>query len=85
MKTATPTAEGYYKSLNADNNGNYNYYYYDSAADCWKIKKITVTWNVNGTNKKYSVGYGTKPEWLGATPTKTSSSSDFVFIARNAY
>ena len=75
----TPTAEGYYKSLNADNNGNYNYYYYDSAADCWKIKKIIVTWNVNGTNTPYSVGYGTKPEWFGATPTKTSSSSDFVW------
>lgn len=75
----TPTAEGYYKSLNADNNGNYNYYYYDSAADCWKIKKITVTWNVNGTNTKYSVGYGTKPEWLGATPTKSSSSVNYVW------
>ena len=75
----TPTAEGYYKSLNADNNGNYNYYYYDSAADCWKIKKITVTWNVNGANTKYSVGYGTKPEWLGATPTKSSSSVNYVW------
>ena len=75
----TPTAEGYYKSLNADNNGNYNYYYYDSAAYCWKIKKIIVTWNVNGTNTKYSVGYGTKPEWLGATPTKSSSSDNYVW------
>lgn len=75
----TPTAEGYYKSLNADNNGDYNYYYYDGAANCWKIKKITVTWNVNGTNTNYSVGYGTKPEWLGATPTKSSSSSNYVW------
>lgn len=75
----TPTAEGYYRSINADNNGDYNYYYYDSAADCWKIKKITVTWNINGTNTNYSVGYGVKPEWLGATPTKTSSSSDYVW------
>ena len=75
----TPTAEGYYKSLNADNNGNYNYYYYDSAADCWKIKKITVTWNVNGTTTPYSVGYGVKPEWFGATPTKTSSSDNYVW------
>ena len=74
-----PTAEGYYLSLNADNNGDYNYYYYDNAAACWKIKKITITWNINGTTTNYSVGYGTKPEWLGATPTKTSSSSDYVW------
>ena len=74
-----PTAEGYYCSINADHNGDYNYYYYDSAASCWKIKKITVTWNVNGTNTDYSVGYGTKPEWLGATPTKSSSSDDYVW------
>ena len=74
-----PTAEGYYCSINADHNGDYNYYYYDSDASCWKIKKITVTWNVNGTNTYYSVGYGTKPEWLGATPTKSSSSDDYVW------
>ena len=74
-----PTAEGYYRSINADNNGKYNYYYYDSSAACWKIKTITVTWNINGSNTNYSVGYGTKPEWLGATPTKTSSSSDYVW------
>ena len=77
--STTPTAEGYYLSLNADNNGDYNYYYYDNAAACWKIKKITITWNINGTTTNYSVGYGTKPEWLGATPTKTSSSSDYVW------
>jgi len=74
-----PTAEGYYRSINADNNGKFNYYYYDSGAACWKIKKITITWNINGTNTNYSVGYGTKPEWLGATPTKSSSSSDYVW------
>lgn len=77
--STTPTAEGYYLSLNADNNGDYNYYYYDSSAACWKIKKITVTWNINGNTTNYSVGYGTKPEWLGATPTKSSSSSDYVW------
>ncbi|MBP5476368.1 MAG: InlB B-repeat-containing protein, partial [Paludibacteraceae bacterium] len=76
--SATPTAEGYYLSLNADNNGKYNYYYYDSAADCWKIKTLTVTWSINGANTNYSVGYGTKPEWLGATPTKSSPSSDYA-------
>lgn len=75
----TPTAEGYYKSINADSNGKYNYYYYNSSAGCWDIKTITVTWNVNGTNTYYSVGYGTKPQWLGAVPTKTSSSSDYVW------
>ena len=75
----TPTAEGYYKSINADSNGKYNYYYYNSSAGCWDIKTITVTWNVNGTNTNYSVGYGTKPQWLGAVPTKTSSSSDYVW------
>lgn len=75
----TPTAEGYYRSINADHNGDYNYYYYDSAAACWKIKKITVTWNIEGSTTNYSVGYGTKPEWLGANPTKTSSSSDYVW------
>ena len=74
-----PTAEGYYRSINADHNGKYNYYYYDSAAACWKIKKITVTWNINGSTTDYSVGYGTKPEWLGANPTKTSSSSNYVW------
>lgn len=74
-----PTQEGYYRSINADNNGDYNYYYYDSVAACWKIKKITVTWNINGSNTNYSVGYGTKPEWLGATPTKTSTSSNYVW------
>ena len=74
-----PTAEGYYRSINADHNGKYNYYYYDSAAACWKIKKITVTWNINGSTTDYSVGYGTKPEWLGATPTKTSTSSNYVW------
>ena len=76
----TPTAEGYYKSINADYNGKYNYYYYDSAAECWKIKKITVTWNINGSTTDYSVGYGTKPEWYGGTPAKNSSSSDFYYI-----
>ena len=75
----TPTAEGYYQSINPDYNGKYNYYYYDSAAACWKIKKITITWNINGSNTNYSVGYGTKPEWLGATPTKASSSSNYVW------
>ena len=75
----TPTAEGYYQSINPDYNGKYNYYYYDGSAACWKIKKITITWNINGTTTNYSVGYGTKPEWLGATPTKTSSSSDYVW------
>lgn len=76
----TPTAEGYYKSINADYNGKYNYYYYDNAAGCWKIKKITVTWNINGSTTDYSVGYGTKPEWYGGTPAKNSSSSDFYYI-----
>ena len=76
--STTPTAEGYYLSLNADNNGKYNYYYYDGTATCWKIKTITVTWNINGNNTNYSVGYGTKPEWLGATPTKSSPSSDYA-------
>ena len=75
----TPTTEGYYRSINADHNGDYNYYYYDSAAACWKIKKIIVTWNIEGSTTNYSVGYGTKPEWLGANPTKTSSSSDYVW------
>ena len=75
----TPTAEGYYRSINADHNGDYNYYYYDSAAACWKIKKITVTWNIEGSTTNYSVGYGTKPEWLGANPTKTSTSSNYVW------
>ena len=76
----TPTAEGYYKSINADYNGKYNYYYYDSAAACWKIKKITVTWNINGSTTDYSVGYGTKPEWYGGTPSKNSSSSNYYYI-----
>ena len=75
----TPTAEGYFKAITPDHNGKYNYYYYDSSAACWKIKTITVTWNINGSNTNYSVGYGTKPEWLGATPTKTSSSSNYVW------
>ena len=76
--STTPTAEGYYQSLNPDNNGKYNYYEYNSAADCWKIKTITVTWNINGNNTNYTVGYGTKPHWLGATPTKSSPSSDYA-------
>lgn len=74
-----PTPEGYYKAITPDHNGKYNYYYYDSSANCWKIKTITVTWNINGSNTNYSVGYGTKPEWLGATPTKASSSSNYVW------
>ena len=74
-----PTPEGYYKAITPNHNGKYNYYYYDSSANCWKIKTITITWNVNGTNTNYSVGYGTKPEWLGATPTKASSSSNYVW------
>lgn len=74
-----PTPEGYYKAITPNHNGKYNYYYYDSSAACWKIKTITVTWNINGSNTNYSVGYGTKPEWLGATPTKTSSSSNYVW------
>ena len=75
----TPTPEGYYKATTPNHNGKYNYYYYDSSANCWKIKTITVTWNINGSNTNYSVGYGTKPEWLGATPTKTSTSSNYVW------
>ena len=74
-----PTTEGYYKAITADHNGKYNYYEYNSAADCWKIKTLTVTWNINGTETNYTVGYGTKPKWLGATPTKNSSSSDYVW------
>ncbi|MBR3565567.1 MAG: T9SS type A sorting domain-containing protein [Paludibacteraceae bacterium] len=77
---STPTAEGYYKSINADNNGKYNYYEYNSGAGCWKVKTVTVTWNINGSTTNYSVGYGTNPEWLGATPTKSSGSSDYVCI-----
>lgn len=77
--STTPTPEGYYQSLNADNNGKYNYYYYNSSAGCWMIKTITVTWSINGNNTNYTVGYGTKPHWLGATPTKSSSSSDYVW------
>lgn len=75
----TPTVEGYFKAITPDHNGKYNYYYYDSSAACWKIKTITVTWNINGSTTNYSVGYGTKPEWLGATPTKASSSSNYVW------
>lgn len=76
----TPTAEGYYQSINPDYNGKYNYYYYDGSASCWKIKKITVTWNIEGSTTNYSVGYGTKPEWYGGTPAKTSSSSNYYYI-----
>ena len=76
----TPTAEGYYQSINPDYNGKYNYYYYDGSAKCWKIKKITVTWNIEGSTTNYSVGYGTKPEWYGGTPSKTSSSSNYYYI-----
>ena len=76
----TPTAEGYYQSINPDYNGKYNYYYYDGSANCWKIKKITVTWNIEGSTTNYSVGYGTKPEWYGGTPSKTSSSSNYYYI-----
>ena len=76
----TPTAEGYYQSINPDYNGKYNYYYYDGSANCWKIKKITVTWNIDGSTTNYSVGYGTKPEWYGGTPSKTSSSSNYYYI-----
>ncbi len=76
----TPTVEGYYQSINPDYNGKYNYYYYDGSANCWKIKKITVTWNIEGSTTNYSVGYGTKPEWYGGTPSKTSSSSNYYYI-----
>ena len=76
----TPTDEGYYQSINPDYNGKYNYYYYDGSANCWKIKKITVTWNIEGSTTNYSVGYGTKPEWYGGTPSKTSSSSNYYYI-----
>ena len=76
----TPTAEGYYQSINPDYNGKYNYYYYDGSANCWKIKKITVTWNIDGSTTNYSVGYGTNPEWYGGTPSKTSSSSNYYYI-----
>ncbi len=76
----TPTDEGYYQSINPDYNGKYNYYYYDGSSICWKIKKITVTWNIEGSTTNYSVGYGTKPEWYGGTPSKTSSSSNYYYI-----
>ena len=71
----TPTAEGYYKAINADHNGKYNYYYYDSANDYWVIKTIVVTWSINGSTTNYTVNYGTVPKWLGANPSIAATAS----------
>ena len=64
--------EGIYQSLNADHNGKYNCYQFDEDAECWLIKNVTVTWSGEGVSTtNYSVGYNTKPKWLGATPIKS--------------
>ena len=73
----TPTSEGYYKAIKADHNDRYNYYEYNSSADYWQIKNITVTWNVNGSTTNYSIGYGTHPKYLSASPTKASTATDY--------
>ena len=70
-----PTAEGYYKAINADHNGKYNYYYYDSVNDYWVIKTIVVTWSINGSTTNYTVKYGTVPKWLGANPSIAATAS----------
>ncbi len=73
----TPTIEGYYKSVTADHNGKYNYYEYDSSSNCWKVKTVNISWNVNGTITNYTCGYGTHPQWLGATPSKTGNATTY--------
>ena len=68
----TPVDEGIYRSINEDHNGKLNCYEFDEDAECWKIKNVTVTFSGTGvTSTNYSVGYGTKPKWFGATPTQS--------------
>lgn len=69
----TPVAEGVYQTIQPDHNGKYNYYEFDGVAWYWIKKNVTVTWNGEGvtTTNYTNVGYGTKPKWLGATPTKS--------------
>ena len=68
----TPVDEGIYRSINEDHNGKLNCYEFDEDLECWKIKNVTVTFSGTGvTSTNYSVGYGTKPKWFGATPTQS--------------
>lgn len=67
-----PVDEGIYRSINEDHNGKLNCYEFDEDLECWKIKNVTVTFSGTGvTSTNYSVGYGTKPKWFGATPTQS--------------
>ena len=69
----TPVDEGIYRSINEDHNGKLNCYEFDENTECWKIKNVTVTFSGDGvtTTSYTNVGYGTKPKWFGATPTKS--------------
>ena len=68
-----PVAEGVYQTIQPDHNGKYNYYEFNGNDWYWVKKNVTVTWNGDGvtTSNYTNVGYGTKPKWLGATPTKS--------------
>ena len=71
----TPYNGNKYKCVTPDHNGKYKYYEYLNNA--WQEATVTVNWNINGTNTAYSVLYGTTPKYLDATPTKTSTATDY--------
>ena len=72
----TPVAAGIYQSITADHNGKYNCYEYSAGSECWMIKNVTISWSINGSTTNTTMGYGTKPKWLGATPTKSGYAWD---------
>lgn len=75
----TPVAEGVYQTIQPDHNGKYNYYEFNEDAWYWIKKNVTVTFNGTGvTTTNYTIGYGTQPQWLGATPNKSSGSEYYT-------
>ena len=68
---------GLYKAVLPDHNGKINYYTYDADKGYWVAKTVTITWNINGSTTNYTIGYGTKPQYLNEAPSKASTTTDY--------
>lgn len=73
----TKEEAGLYKAVLPDHNGKINYYTYDADKGYWVAKTVTITWNINGSTTNYTIGYGTKPQYLNEAPSKASTTTDY--------
>lgn len=74
---SSATADGCFRAKQTDHEGRRNYYEYYAAGGYWRIKTVSVRWNINGTLTTYTVPYGATPCWHGAHPQKSGSQTDY--------